>query len=142
MSATEGVLAMAAALTHEELLAGRLAVIGSGRQVLDPLDRSLLVAGDGSAGRVLLAGSRADGRDGEPTTGRRSLRLYRREAADPLPAAGERDTERGRVAPEVAELAADATSAGRLPVVPGARDLWDVVDGLEAARVEQPGGGS
>lgn len=62
LSPTEAVLAAAAATTRAEMLAARLAVIDTGLGMMRGLDRSLLVAGDGTAGARLLASAPGRGR--------------------------------------------------------------------------------
>lgn len=54
LTATEAVLAAAAATTPEEMHAARLALIATGSAVTRNLDRSHMVAGTGLAGRRLL----------------------------------------------------------------------------------------
>jgi hypothetical protein len=58
LSATEALLAQAAAVTPAEVHAARLALIYTGGDVVKPLDRTLLTSGTGCAGRTLLGGSR------------------------------------------------------------------------------------
>lgn len=58
LSATEALLAQAAAATSSEVHVARLALIGTGGHCVRPMDRTLLLAGDGTAGRTLLAGDR------------------------------------------------------------------------------------
>jgi hypothetical protein len=55
LTATEALLAQAAAQTPAEAQAARLALIATGAAMMRPLDTTVLVAGDGSAGRELLA---------------------------------------------------------------------------------------
>ena len=56
LSATDALLACAAATSRAEMYTARMAMIRSGGEVLKDLDRTTLVAGDGTAGRHLLAG--------------------------------------------------------------------------------------
>lgn len=58
LSATEALLAQAAAETSVEVLTARLHLIATGGAVTKPMDRTLLVAGDGTAGHTLLGGER------------------------------------------------------------------------------------
>ncbi|MCR6706583.1 MAG: hypothetical protein NVV66_18470 [Cellulomonas sp.] len=57
LTPTDALLALAAATTLEEMHAARLAVIETGAAMLRPLDRRGLVAGDGTAGHLLLGGA-------------------------------------------------------------------------------------
>lgn len=72
LSATEALLACAAAETTEEFHAARLALIANGVGMLSDVDRSALVSGDGTAGRYLLGGTGFVPADG---CARRSMRL-------------------------------------------------------------------
>lgn len=58
LSATEALLAQAAAETSVEVLTARLHLIATGSAVIKPMDRTLLVSGDGTAGHGLLGGER------------------------------------------------------------------------------------
>lgn len=80
VSATEALLAQAAAVTPAEAHTARLALIGCGGEVVKPLDRSLLVVGDGAAGQRLLAGDPLAARLGHPgpSVARRSYQLVQR----------------------------------------------------------------
>lgn len=74
LTPTEALLSCAAAETAQELHAARQALIATGARMLDDLDRSALVSGDGTAGAYLLAGPKA-------SCARRSERLVVRLAA-------------------------------------------------------------
>lgn len=56
LTPTEAVLAAAAATTPAEMHAARMALIATGDGLMTRLDRSLVVSGDGTAGRRLLGG--------------------------------------------------------------------------------------
>lgn len=55
LTATDALLACAAATSRTEMLAARTALIRTGGTVLNDLDKASLLAGDGSAGAHLLA---------------------------------------------------------------------------------------
>ena len=96
LSATEALLAQAAATSPIEVLTARLSLIATGLAAVRPMDRSLLTAGDGHAGRQLLADDRPTSPAGPgPSCAIRSSRLYRATgpAADPAALA---DDARGR----------------------------------------------
>jgi len=57
LTATDALLAAAAATTRAEMHAARLALINTGGGVLQGPDLSTLVSGDGTAGRHLLGGA-------------------------------------------------------------------------------------
>ena len=79
LTATDALLACAAATSRAELHAARLALIGAGAGVNADLDQTTLTAGDGAAGRHLLA---ATGRPNGDSCGIRSRRLQVRLFAD------------------------------------------------------------
>ncbi|GAA4627314.1 hypothetical protein [Cellulomonas oligotrophica] len=60
VTATEALLAQAAAATPAEALDAQLALIRTGGEMLKPLYVGVLVTGDGTAGRFLLGGWRVD----------------------------------------------------------------------------------
>lgn len=55
LTATDALLAVAAATCRHEMHRARLALVSAGHGVLQDLDTSTLVAGTGTAGRSLLA---------------------------------------------------------------------------------------
>ena len=57
LTATDALLACAAAETRAELHAARLALIDAGTGVIKDINRTTVVTGDGTAGRHLLAGT-------------------------------------------------------------------------------------
>ncbi len=73
-SVTEAVLSAAIAETRAEHQAAFLALIDGGAKILNPLDRTLLLAGDGTAGRALLGGPINDAQ-AEPSAVRRQNRI-------------------------------------------------------------------
>ena len=80
LTATDAVLACAAATTRAELHAARMALVTSGASTLTvDLDTSGMVAGDGTAGRVLLGGT---GWTRNDSTAARSSRIQTRLFAD------------------------------------------------------------
>lgn len=72
LTATDAVLAAAAAQTEAEMHAARIALIETGGDVLRGLDYGSLVSGDGTAGRRLLGGTGSPLAD---STAMRSTRL-------------------------------------------------------------------
>lgn len=79
LSATEALLSQAAALTPAEAHTARLALIAAAGKAMTAVDRSVLVAGDGSAGNELLGGVRPGAWAGVgPSCAIRSSRLLTR----------------------------------------------------------------
>lgn len=63
MTATDALLACAAATTRAELFAARMALIKTGHDVVRDIDRASVLEGDGTAGQHLLAGTGQAHRD-------------------------------------------------------------------------------
>lgn len=82
LSVTDAILAHAAASTGAEMHAARMALltVKGGAHLLAGLDRTGLLAGDGTAGNALLGGS-AHRLAVEPSCARRSNRILLRLAA-------------------------------------------------------------
>lgn len=80
LTATEAVLSQAAALTGAEIHQARLALIATGGAVTTEIDTADLIAGDGTAGRLLLGGPRPGPWPSRSSCAIRSSTLLRREA--------------------------------------------------------------
>ncbi|AEI11850.1 hypothetical protein [Cellulomonas gilvus] len=79
VTATEALLSQAAAVTPEETFTARQSLVATGGAMSVPLDRALLVAGDGTAGHGLLAGPPAFVDEGFWSIARRSRELASRD---------------------------------------------------------------
>lgn len=78
LSPTEALLSCAAAVDRSEMQAARLALIATAAGAMRDLDRSLVIAGDGTAGRVLLSGVRPSPWSTHVSCAIRSLQLETR----------------------------------------------------------------
>lgn len=89
LSATEAVLAAACAVSREEHLAARMALIETGAAILRPIDLGLLVSGDGTAGGVLLGGPVAPWQHVSSAVHRHNVIRHRWKAAQVAEQAGD-----------------------------------------------------